>query len=240
MLKTVLINQPAGLGDILFCQKIGEHYKSKGHRVIWPVIPEYRYVGDYLKNFEYPVITSSFDGDYFFRNCGRARLKTIEENKDFIFVPLLDISFIENSELKSKYLFMNIDVSDWIDYINIQRNYEKEQSLIKRLELNNNEKYCLVNKWFRSPPNSKKMCNIPETSKKIIELNTLDDYSLFDWIGVIEYADEFFVTDSSLTLLIEKYKTINANKFTILMRQPNIENIRFLYKLDWKYIRGVF
>lgn len=239
MLKTVLINQPAGLGDILFCQKIGEHYKSKGHRVIWPVIPEYRYVGDYLKNFEYPVITSSFDGDYFFRNCGRAKLKNIEENKDYIFHPS-DKIYLGNGVLVDKYIFSGIDVTDWINYINIQRNEQRETELFNILGLKDNEEYCLVNRWFASPPHSQKMYNVPDTKRKIVEMNTISGFTLFDWMKVIENASEFFVTDSSLTLLVELLRPPKAEKFTILLRQPDIKIISFLYKLNWKYVEGMY
>ena len=51
-----IIDQPAGLGDIFFCQKIGYHYQNQGYEIIWPVKSVYSYLSKYLTNFSYPVV----------------------------------------------------------------------------------------------------------------------------------------------------------------------------------------
>ena len=63
-MKTVLIKQPAGIGDILFCQKIAKviqentEYKS----VVWPVAPVYSYLEEYMgdDDLHFPVNTDDF------------------------------------------------------------------------------------------------------------------------------------------------------------------------------------
>ena len=44
-----LINQPAGLGDILLCQKIACHLVNLGYEVIWPVVDYYNFITEYIK-----------------------------------------------------------------------------------------------------------------------------------------------------------------------------------------------
>ena len=48
--KICLIRQPAGLGDILFCQKIADKIKNKYNiKVLWPVIDGYSFLKNELK-----------------------------------------------------------------------------------------------------------------------------------------------------------------------------------------------
>ena len=41
MKNLCLINQPAGLGDIMLCQKIADAVIAKGYQIYWPVIDQY-------------------------------------------------------------------------------------------------------------------------------------------------------------------------------------------------------
>ena len=36
-----VIGQPAGLGDIIFCQKIADMFIQNGYTVWWPVVEQY-------------------------------------------------------------------------------------------------------------------------------------------------------------------------------------------------------
>jgi hypothetical protein len=42
-MKTGLIYQPCGLGDILFLQKLAHHIKDQGYEVYWPVVYEFEW-----------------------------------------------------------------------------------------------------------------------------------------------------------------------------------------------------
>ena len=65
--KICLINQPAGLGDILLCQKIANHVIELGYKVIWPVVDQYNYISEYIinPNIEFCSINSEFYGKEF-------------------------------------------------------------------------------------------------------------------------------------------------------------------------------
>ena len=49
MSKTCLIYQPAGIGDIFYCQAIAKHYVKSGYQVIYPLKSNITYLKDYLK-----------------------------------------------------------------------------------------------------------------------------------------------------------------------------------------------
>ena len=36
-MRECVINQPAGLGDIIVCQKIAKHYYDQGYKIVWPI-----------------------------------------------------------------------------------------------------------------------------------------------------------------------------------------------------------
>ena len=48
-MKTCLIQQPSGLGDILLSIKIGCYYADMGYDVVWPVFPVYANLDQKLK-----------------------------------------------------------------------------------------------------------------------------------------------------------------------------------------------
>ena len=47
-MNTCIINQPAGLGDIFFSMKIAKYMVDLGYEVIWPVIPNFLYLKEYI------------------------------------------------------------------------------------------------------------------------------------------------------------------------------------------------
>ncbi|NBW58602.1 hypothetical protein EBR43_12675, partial [bacterium] len=69
-MKTVLIKQKAGLGDILFCQKIGQIYQQRGHPVIWPVAHTYNYITEYLPQMQFADVTTDFPFKTEYDCCG--------------------------------------------------------------------------------------------------------------------------------------------------------------------------
>ena len=64
-MKPCLIRQPAGIGDILFTQKIGKRLLETGrcNKVIWPVSKYYNYLQSYIgvDGIEYVNENSDFE-----------------------------------------------------------------------------------------------------------------------------------------------------------------------------------
>ena len=55
-MKPCLIKQPAGIGDIFFCQKIARYMIHHGYDVIWPVLPSISWIKDYIKDIDFPTV----------------------------------------------------------------------------------------------------------------------------------------------------------------------------------------
>jgi hypothetical protein len=221
--KVCLINQPVGLGDIIFCQKIGQYYYDKGYEIIWPVSDVY------LEDVKYYI-----DSPFKFIKTGS------QLPKSDVCLKLDGSKLPDKMIMESKYIVANVPYrGDWINYFNVNRNYEKEHSLFKELGLSDGEKYVLYNFNYASPPNSVRMStDFKNNDIKQIELKFIKGYSLFDWIKVIENAYEICTTDCALTFLIEKFKTNKTKQLTMISRRPTFDEIEYMYSLDWDYVVG--
>lgn len=210
-----LINQPSGLGDILFTQKIASYYISKGYNVIWPVLPQLEYVKEYLKQ----------DGLEF---------KDYTNQQFDLVLPLRTADrYFEGSWQHAKYKLVNLDWSDWAGYLkkSFYRNLQKESELQNHLNIQ--EDYTLVLRRYGTIPHCKFKDFEVKTDKRIIELDIIDGFTLFDWCGVIENASELWMVDSSVFYLIE-ILDIKAKVLQCFPRDGHTQNINGLFNTKWK------
>ena len=131
MKKYLIFKQPAGIGDILFCQKIAKviqentEYKS----VVWPVAPVYSYLEEYMgdDDLHFPVNTDDFPFKEVYESGSMHMLKS----DDFLYIPLESSNFVSppctchnnpRAYGHIKYNFCNIDYLDWKDYLALTRN----------------------------------------------------------------------------------------------------------------------
>lgn len=235
MNKICLIRQPAGLGDILYCQKIGYYYQELGYKVIWPIAKVFSYLPKYIKNFDYPCEEDQFPYKEIYLDQNS---REIIQNKNFIFIPLHGHNLRNRSVMKSKYILNNLDFSNWKNYINIVRDLKKEEDLLNLLNPNN-EKFRLTNYYFGSPPDSLRMKRIQfNDNLKEIELKYINSYTLFDWMTVLNNAKEICMTDSAAALLVELLKSNITKKLICILRQPSTIDVKNMYVLPWKYTIG--
>jgi len=124
MKKRAIIKQPAGLGDILFCQKIAYKLQEKGYEILWPVIPEFLWLNDYIKNINF-VNIDTFTIPSFWDNTN-----IIELQDKTIFVPLQTADqLFGGCMMDAKYAFTNLQYNDWSEYLSYSRCSDKENTL---------------------------------------------------------------------------------------------------------------
>jgi len=218
MNKVCLIRQPCGLGDIMICQKIAiKIYEKYNIPIIWPVIEEYNYLNSYLdNNIWFPSINSDFP----FKDVYNS--KAIIDNDNVLFLPLQDADQLINDKIfKCKYKMVNLKYDDWRSFVRLKRNFSKEHYLFNNiLKLNKNEKYALVLRKYGALPDSKIHPFKYKTNLRIVEVDVLDNFTLFDWSTVIENAEEIYTIDTSIILLIELL-SIKAKKIGYASRWNN-------------------
>jgi hypothetical protein len=210
----IKIIQPAGLGDILFCLKIGQTYVKMGHTVYWPVIPQYSWIKDYLVyegiHWKEPEICHWY-------------IDLQSGAKIFPNIPIMD----------AKYKMAGIDYSDWKNYLTFKRDAQKEKELYQTVV--HSEPYCLICDSFASPPGMLKR-DIPQKEKMSnIFITYSDRYTPFDWCKVIENAAELRLVDTCYTYLVEVLNT-KAEKLFLYSRDGRFYTDH-LWKKNWNYIK---
>lgn len=217
--KICLIDMQAGLGDICLCQKIAKLYIKDGYKVVWPILPQLRYIKDYIK----------VDGLEF---------KTYVGETPSVVLPLgIADRYFEGSVLEAKYKFFDYDYKDWANYFTFERNKEKEQQLFNLLGLEG-KKYTLINKKYGTPPNFKEKEVYVEGDNEVVEIQFIDGFCPFDWCKVIEEADQISIVDTSYNYIIEKLN-LRASKMFLTSRftPANFTDIQNLFTDKWTKIQ---
>lgn len=240
--KMCLINQPAGLGDILFCLKIAYHYHNLGYTICWPTIDAYHETLKKYIDCPFDFVIKMSDGI-----VNGQQLMAFPDNKhaifsnDYVYLPLDACHmYIGGRIMEAKYRMAQIpSYKDWKDFFNIKRDRVKEEELFQKFNLKEDEEYALVNNWYGSPPGSLKMyADLKNINIKKVEVDYLEGYSIFDWSKIIEHATEICITDSSMALLVEKLKPTKVKDYTIILRNPTRHQVELMYELPWNYVVG--
>ena len=132
----------------------------------------------------------------------------------------------EKSMMIAKYKYCQIDYRDWTNYVSFNRNKEREEYLKNFLGIKNGEKYNFINNLYGTPPHTARNENIiPKNSFKNIYMNIYDWDHVFDWLGVIEQAEEIHTVETSLCYLMKCAFKMSRR---IIRKQKN-HNIRVCY-----------
>jgi len=236
-MDNILIKQPAGIGDIFFTQKIAYAINAAYLcDIIWPVIPEFLWIKDYIK---VPFIKFvSLDSDFPYKEAFQHDVPSIFEFQNCIVIPLQRADWvIPGSVMDAKYKMVDLEQDDWLDYFNFERNIEKENKLYYDvLGLKDGEQYSLVNRQFASPPDTQicKHINV-ETLGKYIEMSYLPEYTLFDWCKVIENAQSIHTVETSLNYIIEKLNPKCQLEMYSKYDLPSYGQVQHLFKINWHY-----
>lgn len=234
--KICLINQPAGIGDVLFLQKMVSFYIEKGFFVVFPLIEEILYIKDYVKNPN--LMFCGVNENFPYKDQYWNTVKFFESD-NFIYVPATFADrFIVGSCMEAKYKLINLGFEDWKNYFNFERNHEKENNLYYNvLNLKDDDEYCFINKRWGTPPHMLTKDVHFEFSGKVIEMNLLDGYTVFDWCKVIENANQISIVDTSLNYIIEKLNLKSQKNFlNSRFTPPNFIHIINLFQKNWSYL----
>lgn len=250
-MKTGLIYQPCGLGDILFLQKLAYNIKNLGYDVYWPVVSEFKWLNDYIKDFTFV----SWDDDSNHLTGpplpDSVRFPRREEYWPGNPTSVTDDLFFFNGFgnyspiMAGKYNSIGMEWGDWRYYVHFERNGEKEDKLFYDvLNLTDEDNYVLVNRNYRTRPNRaicEKISNNPaDYNLKVVELSIVDGFSMFDWCKVFENAQEINMVETSVCYMLESpqmFDTIKQKKLTLHSSHGSFSEVDYLFSLPWSYQR---
>jgi hypothetical protein len=213
-MNTITINQPAGLGDIIWVQPILQMFVDKGFNIIYPVIDHYLPMAkEYLprNNVEYV----SLNVDYPFKDSFDSKVALEKDSNYYLPLTYSHLHFPNSSLMISKYLFTQTPIQDWRGFIPRIRNLDREKKLFEKVNPKGSE-YVLVNKIFGTPPNTlEREINLSDPNLKVITIdyrdNDLTEFHPFDWIGIIENAKEVHFVQTAFSFIVDLYAPPTAN-----------------------------
>lgn len=193
---SIIINQPQGLGDIIFCMPIAQHLISIGHKeIIWPVNSVYANIGKHFPDIIMPDI-KDYKIDYNRRDVYQADGKTV--------IPLRFSDTLTRMMyhdcMRSKYVFAGLDMELWRT-CKFERDRNKEIELFKMFGISNGEKYALVNPFFKTSTKGKVVIQKP--NMRCIDMRNIEGFTMIDWSLIILNAAEIHTVGTSINYLIE-------------------------------------
>ena len=217
----VLVNQPFGIGDILFLSPLVEYIEAE--EIIWPVVDHYYWIKDYIEINNLTFIKSSE-----FNPTNYEGYTEIPFQHAHSYFPQA------NDCMEAKYLLLEADLELWRS-LSFKRNKDKELQLKKHLNIQPEDRFVLVNNNFAGPEYSYKVDIKPQTNQKIIYQDYIDGYTLLDWCGILEQADEIHTVSTSIFFIIEALK-LEKTPLHLYPRKPldkDLSPIQTLISNKW-------
>lgn len=190
-----IMGQFFGLGDILFLVPMARALMAEGNEVLWPIADYYI---DIAKHF--PDI--SFVKQSYLKLPYDARYRINTPYGDWLpyryAAEILGVGFPQM--MRAKYDMYGHDYRMWRS-LYYKRFPEREKELAEVVGASG--KYILANFHFGQPKDHLTKYIEIDTNLPIIEMQTIEGFTLIDWLGVIEHAAEVHVVNSSIMYLLD-------------------------------------
>lgn len=240
--KIIVVVQPFGLGDIIFCQALAREWVAEGHTVIWPV--EEHYIG-IQKHFQNITIINKYYAekelgiDFEKRDFHQHKLPNgrmvevfpLRWSVEYCKVPYSDC-------MKSKYMMFKRDWTSWKNF-DWDRDYYMEVLLMQKLNIHLGDRYNLISEHFTQEGGKSVMITPPDNGLRNIYLTQIEAFTLLDWSMIIEGAETISAVGSSINYLIELLEC-KAKEIHLYPRKPmenNFENYDYILdKERYNYI----
>jgi hypothetical protein len=226
--KKILFNQPYFLGDIIFVMALIQKYVNDGYDILYPVRDEYY---NLQKNFPtVKMIPLSKFPEYEKYNTHQV----IVEDSVYIVLSLrYSYERVTTQHMKNKYECVGLPMKMWRD-IKIVRDYNMENKLFIELGLKPDEKYNLINEFHR--PFFHRTPIIIKNEYKNIYMSKLGNYSLLDWIGIMEKAQSIHTIATSLIFLMDSIDTMPKDMYLYRRYKGEEHNGGYWDHSDYNYL----
>jgi hypothetical protein len=202
----LLIHQPLGLGDILWLQPMVNIYISLGYEVYFPISDVYYdMVSGYIEKDHLNWVRES--DEFPMKKYYGSPSPEFIGNDVYLPVSFSDKILPNSGIMASKYFWLNMPIVNWHDSFNINRNYEREELLLRKYNLY--DEYILINKSFATNPIHREIKFVEKAPVHVMNVQQDKDngFHLFDWIGALQSAQEIHTVETSICYLIDKYCT---------------------------------
>jgi hypothetical protein len=217
----IIIKQPFGIGDILFLSPLIKQLEIE--EAIWPIVDHYYWIKEYIKIDNLTFIKQSE-----FKITNYINYTEVPFQHAHSLIPE------SNDCMQAKYMLLNADPEIW-KTISFNRNQEKENKLKHHLNISSDDKFIFINNNFAGPEYNYKVDIKLQTDLKIIYQEYIDDFTLLDWCGVLEQAEEIHTVSTALFFVIEALNLENT-QLHLYPRKPldkDLSPIKTLISPKW-------
>lgn len=224
-MPTLIVNQPFGIGDIIFCQTVVRKIAAKHEysAIKWLVLPQFvdqckRAYPDieWLNCQEQPFnLEVQYEYDY-----KGDRVLPLRFNVELMKVPYSQC-------MASKYALFDMDYKDWKKEAMWQPDFDKESQLMELI--NPPQQYNLINTTYRSDF-GRTVPIKPDNDFPCVVMTNTPGFSMFDWALLIQYATEIHSVSTGLFYMLELMDL--QQPIHLYPRKPeekNFKNIEYLF-----------
>lgn len=218
-----------GLGDVIFCQSLANEWLEQGHTVVWGVLPQYveglQRAYPKVKFVDYTTLPLNYEARHE-HDSGILRVIPLRWSVEICGVPYEQC-------MRSKYQMFNQPVENWRNGAMWQRDSKREAELLALVN-SSGEPFDLVNETYQSDfRGAKKIDSSKLRAVKKINMSVVPGYSLFDWAGVIEAAEEVHTVSTSLFYLLEMLKLKSPAHLYPRNNDPDFSHISYLFTKEY-------
>lgn len=225
----VVINQPFGLGDFLFCIPLARDYMKEGMKVVWPVVSAYANIGKHFPDIVF-IDKNNLKVDYERKDeyvQHGMKVIPLRWSYDIQRVPFRDC-------MKSKYGMFGKDWHRWRESTWLRDTAREDELFYKVLGLSDGARYNLVNTMFRSDKSGAARVNVANGLLNV-QLREVAGFTLLDWGKVIENATTIHTVSTSINYMIELME-LKAEEIHLYCRKPDETHFKNIdYLLTKKY-----
>jgi len=221
----IIINQPAGLGDILFTVPIARHFIKQGEKVIYPYDPIFGNIERHFPDIQFiPKQFVNID----------MNIRQEQKIGDTRIIPMRWSNRngeVNPGTMRSKYDLVKLPMKLWRSLKWIED--KKKQAELATL-LNLPEKYILLNRTWH---HTNRRCDIlmPNPDKlPIIRMEVMPGFTLIDWCEIMRNATEFHTVGTSNIYLVELMQMKGVVHLYRRPKERDFENYNYL--LEKQYI----
>ena len=234
--------QTRGIGDIIIAMPIAQWFVDQGHEVLWPI--DSRFMSSFVLAapcVRFLPVDHKVVGEHnldFFLNYPKKLLEDAKCDQIHMLYSRLGNLVVTQPKWANslkfdeyKYAVAGVPFEQkW--NLKIRRNIEREAELFLRLDLKPTETYIVRHLTGSNTAIDK--AKMPPTHVRVIDLEPITD-SIFDWISVLDYANELFMLDSCYANLVEQLNLTNKKHFIFrsdAKHTPVLKNNWNFYNLE--------
>lgn len=190
-----VVNQYQGLGDVLFLVPLIRALIEEGNEVIWPIADHYFNIAKHFPDLD---MRRKSEVDVLYNS------RLITQTKYGKLLPYRFAQELMGKSLREcmqcKYSIYGHNWKMWRG-LRYKRDKEAEAKLVKMLNLP--DKFQLVNVYFGEAERGATITPKVNPDLPVVEMRTIDGFSLIDWLGVVELASELHTANTSIMYLLE-------------------------------------